>query len=171
MDADKGALEIRTKKVSGGGICAALCMVLLYLSTVLPAKAAILFATSIVMGICILRYKSLTAFLTYFAVSALGLFLAPKCAGYYIVLFGIYPLLKLYIERIKNIIVEYIIKFVVWNIHLTGLYIVLNALGQGALLNIATFWIWLCGIVLMLIYDLVFGIVINAFYSTYSKYL
>lgn len=164
-------MEIKTNKISGGGICAALCMVFLYLSTILPAKAAFLFASSIVMGICILRYKTLTAFLTYFAVSALGLFLAPKCAGYYIVLFGIYPVFKLYIEKIKNITIEYMLKFMIWNIHLTGLYIVLNALGQGTLLNIATFWIWLCGISLMVIYDLVFGIVINAFYSTYSKYL
>ena len=144
---------------------------LLYLSTILPAKAALLFASSVVMGVCILRYRSLVAFVTYFAVSVLGLFLAPKCAGYYIVLFGIYPLLKLYIEKIRNIVIEYAIKFIVWNIHLVGLYVVLNALGQGSLLNIATFWIWICGIILMLIYDLVFGIVINAFYSTYSKYL
>ena len=123
------------------------------------------------MGVCILRYRSLVAFVTYFAVSVLGLFLAPKCAGYYIVLFGIYPLLKLYIEKVRNIAIEYVLKFIIWNIHLAGLYVVLNALGQGSLLNIATFWIWLCGIVLMVIYDLVFGIVINAFYSTYSKYL
>jgi len=171
LDADKGALKIKTNKVSGGGICAALCTVLLYMSTILPAKVAFLFATSIVMGICILRYKSLAAFLTYFAASAISLFLAPKCAGYYIVLFGIYPIFKLYIERIGNIYAEYVVKFVIWNIHLTGLYIVLNALGQGELLNIATVWMWICGIVLMVIYDLVFGIVINAFYSTYSKYL
>ncbi len=164
-------MVIKTNRISGGGICAALCLVIIYLSTILPAKAALLFASSIVMGVCILRYKTMTSFITYFAVSVVGLFLAPRCIGYFIVLFGIYPLLKLHIERIKNIVIEYIIKFFVWNIHLVGLYIVLSALGQGTILNIATFWIWLCAIALMVIYDLVFGIVINAFYSTYSKYL
>lgn len=123
------------------------------------------------MGVCILRYKAPTAFTTYFVVSILGLFLAPKCAGYYIVLFGIYPLIKLFIERIRNIVIEYIIKFAVWNVNIYGMYIFLNALGQGSLFDLGTFWIWLCAIAVMLIYDLLFGIFINAFYSTYSKYL
>ena len=144
---------------------------MLYATAFIPAKIAFLFASSIIMGICILRYRSLVAFTTYFTVSILGFFLVPKYAGYYIVLFGIYPLVKLYIEKIKNIVIEYIIKFLVWNIHLSGMYIVLNALGQGALFNLTTFWIWICAVVLMLIYDLLFGIFINAFYSTYSKYL
>ncbi len=164
---------MKRNAVSGGGICAALCIALLFAATYLPAKIAFVFATSIVMGICILRYRTKTALISYIAVSVISLFLVPnKVVGFaYIVIFGIYPIIKLYIEKIRNIITEYILKAIVWNIHIFFSYVVLVALGQNTLFNIGQFWIWLCVMVVFLAYDLVFGIVINSFYRTYSKYL
>lgn len=164
---------MKSNKLAGGGICAALCLVLLFMGSYLPAKIAFLFASSVVMGICILRYRGLAAFTTYFAVFMISVFAVPNklLAWSYASVFGIYPLLKLYIERINKIVWEYIVKFFVWNIHLFGMYIILSAFGQNSLFDIGTVWIWLCGIVLMLAYDLVYGIFINAFYKTYYKYL
>lgn len=169
----KVVITIKTNKVAGGGVCAALCVVLLLVASFIPAKIAFLFAASVVMGICILRYKGPTAFSVYFAVSLLSVFVLPNklIAWAYLSVFGIYPLFKLYIEKINNITLEYIVKFIVWNIHLFGVYIILSALGQNSLFDMGTFWVWISGIILMLAYDLVFGIFINAFYKTYYKFL
>lgn len=164
---------MKTSKLAGGGFCTALCLVMLFAASFVPAKIAFLFAASIVMGICILRYKGLTAFTSYFAVSLLSIFFLPNklMAWMYVAVFGIYPLFKLYIERINNIAVEYIVKFFIWNLHLFAIYIILSAMGQNSLFDIGTLWMWLCGIVLMLAFDLVYGIFINGFYKTYYKFL
>ncbi len=164
---------MKTRRLSGGGICAALCVVLLFAASYLPAKIAFLIAASIVMGICLIRYKGLTAFMVYLSVSLLCIFIVPNklLSWLFVSVIGIYPLLKYYIEQIKNIALEYIIKFIVWNLHLFFVYIVLAALGQNELYNIATFWMWLVGIFLMFLFDLMYGIFINAFYKTYYKFL
>ena len=130
---------MKSNKLAGGGICAALCLVLLFIGSYLPAKIAFLFASSVVMGICILRYRGLAAFTTYFAVFMISVFAVPNklLAWSYASVFGIYPLLKLYIERINKIVWEYIVKFFVWNIHLFGMYIILSAFGQTAFLTLA----------------------------------
>ena len=148
-------------------------MVLLFIASYIPAKIVFLVSTSIVMGVCLLRYKGATAFCVYFVASVLCVFIVPNklIAWLFVTIFGIYPLIKFYIERIRNIIVEYILKFIVWNIHLFLIYIVLSALGQNSLYNIASFWFWISGIFLMLVFDLLYGIFINAFYKTYYKFL
>ena len=159
--------------VAGGGVCAALCLALLFGASYLPAKLAFVFATSIVMGICILRYKTMPAITTYLAVSVISVFVVPNklVAFAYIVICGIYPIVKLYIEKIRNIVLEYILKFISWNIHIFFLYIVLAAMGQNSVFNVGRFWVWVCMILVFLAYDLVFGIVINSFYRTYYKFL
>ncbi len=164
---------IKSHKLSGGGICAALCIVFLFIASYIPAKVVLLIASSIVMGICLLRYKGRVAFCVYAVVTALCIFIIPNklMAWMYVAVFGIYPLLKFYIEKIKNIVFEYAIKFILWNIHLFLLYIVFSALGQNALYNIATFWFWLLGIFLMLVFDLLYGVFISAFFRTYYKFL
>ena len=164
---------IKTHKLSGGGICAALCIVLLFAASYIPAKIAFMISASIVMGICLLRYKGPTAALVYVTVSILGIFIIPNklVAWMYVIVIGIYPIIKYYIEKFKNIIVEYVLKFIVWNIHLFFLYIILSALGQNDIYNVATFWMWIFGVFFMFLFDLLYGIFINAFYKTYYKFL
>lgn len=165
---------MKTHKVAGGGICAAMCMVMLFAASFIPnVKIAFMFASSIVVGICILRYKTAAAVVLYMAVSLLSLFIIPNkfISLAFAAIFGIYPILKLYIEKLKNITAEYIIKFVVWNIQLVAMYIILKALGQDSFWDFGMFVLWIAGIFLLCFYDFAFGIVINAFYKTYSKYL
>lgn len=113
--------------------------------------------------------------MTYISVSVISLLIIPKAnlivSLAYTSVFGIYPIVKLYIEKIKNMKIEYIIKFLIWNIHLFLVYVILSAFGQNSLFDLGTFWVWLGGMGLMLAYDLIFGIFINGFYRTYSKFL
>lgn len=155
-------------------MCAALCVIMLFLASFIPnLKLAFLFASSVVLGICILRYKLTCALVCYIAASAVALFVLPnKFIGMaFFVLFGNYPIVKLYIERIRNIVIEYILKFFAANIYLFAIYVVLKALGEEAFFDFNTAILYIAGIVLLLFYDLVFGFVINAFYKSYYKYL
>ena len=167
-------ITIKTNKLTGGGITCALCVVMLFLGSFIPnLKLAFLFATSIIMAICLLKYHSITAVLCYIATSAVSVFLLPNkfVALAFFVLFGNYPIVKLFIERIKNITFEYILKFFVANIYLFLIYIVLKALGEAAFFDFNLAVLYVAGLVLLLFYDLAFGFVINAFYKSYYKYL
>ena len=159
--------------VAGGGLCAALCVALLFGASYLPVKLAFVFASSIVMGICILRYKTFPSIIAYLVTSLISVFVVPNklVAFSFVVIFGIYPIVKLHIEKIRNIALEYVIKFVSWNVQIFFMYIVLAAMGQNSLFNVGRFWIWACMILIFLAYDLIFGIVINSFYRTYYKFL
>ena len=167
-------VKIKTNKIAGGGVCSALCIVMLILASFLPnLKFAFLFASSIIVGICLLKYKFLSALICYIAASVLSVFILPNkfIALAFFVLFGNYPVIKLYIERIKNIVTEYIIKFFAANVYLFAIYIVLKALGESSFFDFNLLILYIAGIVLLLFYDLVFGFVINAFYKSYYKYL
>ena len=170
----KGVITIKTNKLTGGGITCALCLVMLFLASFVPnLKLAFLFASSVIMAICLLKYRTLTALLCYIASSLVAVFILPnKFIGLaFFALFGNYPIIKLYIERIKNISREYILKFAAANIYLFFIYVVLKALGEAAFFDFNLMVLYLAGIVLLLFYDLAFGFVINAFYKSYYKYL
>ena len=165
---------MKTNKLAGGGICAALCVVFILLASFLPTlKLTFLFASSIVMAICLLRYKFTVYLATFIAVSILSLFIIPNkfIPLAFFGLFGNYPAVKLWIERIKNISLEYVVKFVAANVYLFIIYVVLKALGEASFFDFNITVLYIAGIVLMLFYDLAFGYVINSFYKTYYKYL
>ena len=175
MAADrKVVIAIKTGKITGGGLSAALCLILLFGASYVPnLKFAFLFASSIVMGICLLKYKLSASLVCYIASSALALFILPNkfIALAFIVLFGNYPIVKLYIERIRKIFLEYFLKFIFANIYLFLFYVALKALGEQAFFDFSIYILYACGIVLLLFYDLVFAFVISAFCKSYYKYL
>lgn len=165
---------IKANRLTGGGICAALCVIMLILGSVIPnLKLAFLFASSLVIGICLLRYKLSAVTICYVSSSVISVFLLPDkfIAMAFLILFGNFPIIKLYIEKIKNIYIEYVLKFVVSNIYLVAFYVVLKALDAVAVFDFSIYILYFVGLTLLLFYDLVFGFVINAFYKSYYKYL
>lgn len=63
--------------------------------------------------------------LTYIVTAALSLIFAePEAKFMYALLFGYYPVLKAYIERIKNRAVQYIVKFAVFNAAVLAVYFI-----------------------------------------------
>lgn len=167
-------ITIKTNKITGGGICAALCVIMLLLSSYVPnLKLAFLFASSLIIGICILRYRLAASIMCYIAASAISIFILPnKFIGLaFLGVFGNYPIIKLYIEKAKNLVIEYIAKFVVANIYLVAIYIILTALNSYEIFDFNIYILYFAGVGLLLFYDLAFSFVINAFYKSYYKYL
>lgn len=106
-------------KVSLGGIVAALSIVLMFLTSVLPfGTFAFPMISGILLCVIVIEINYPWAFATYFAVSALSfLILADKEAAlYYAAFFGIYPIIKSFIERLRLKPLQYLIKYGFFNI-------------------------------------------------------
>ncbi len=106
-------------KVSLGGIIGALSLVLMLLTSIIPFGTFAFPALAGMMLVCIVIELGYSwAFIVYAVVSALSiLFLTDKEAGlYYIVFLGFYPIIKGIIEKLKSRVLQYIVKYAVFNI-------------------------------------------------------
>lgn len=153
-------------------MCTALSVIFLLVANFLPVRVALLFISSIIIGVCILKYQSTTAIITFFATGIISFFLVENklLSLAYVIIFGNYPILKLYIEKIRNLVVEYILKVILWAIELFGAYIVFCAFGYNDILNQALVWYCVAGVIIFFAYDLLFGMFINGFFKTYGKF-
>ena len=62
---------------------------------------------------------------TYIVTAALSLIFAePEAKFMYVLLFGYYPVLKAYIERIESKVLQYVIKFAVFNAAVLAVYFI-----------------------------------------------
>ncbi len=105
-------------KVSLGGIISALSLTLMFLTGFMPFLVYLIPAlTGAILLIVYVEINARWAFFTYVSVAVLCLFITPdKEAGFlYIILLGYYPLIKMYIEKISNIVLEWIIKLGIYN--------------------------------------------------------
>lgn len=126
-------------QVALGGLSAALCLVIM-LGTVLVPFAT--YASPALAGIILipiaLELGLSVAGITYAAVSFLSLLIIPdrEAALMFIVFFGYYPILKFKLDRIHFSLLRIIIKLVIFNISiLLGYFIVIYLFGLSYLLD------------------------------------
>lgn len=123
------------KKAAYGGLYTALTIILLYLSFILPtSKLTILTLVSAVIPLSILTTgvkNTLIVFLSSFAVSFfIGL---REMSLLYISFFGIYGIIKYYIEKVTKVILEVFLKLLFFNISLSMILFII----KSALINIS----------------------------------
>ncbi len=105
-------------RVALGGVLAALSLLLLYISAVMPTGALGMVAVAgLVPAAAVVSGGLATGFLCYAAAGLLGLFLLPNkgCAVLYLLFFGLYPMVKSLIERLRRLGAEYALKLVFFN--------------------------------------------------------
>lgn len=105
-------------KVALGGIISSLCLLCMFLTGIFPVLYITLpMIAGILMMIMAIEINSGWAFLTFSATGILALFITfdKEAALLYIMLFGHYPIIKKYIDSIKNKILRIIIKLVIFN--------------------------------------------------------
>ncbi len=109
------------------------------------------------------------------------IFAEPEAKLMYILVFGYYPILKVYLERIKNKALQFIIKFAVFNISIASVYLLFAGLagidmaefteygtyGLIGLILLANFAFWLYDKVLVRLTN----IYLFKFHGTISKML
>lgn len=149
----------RSKVISYGGISTALSLIILYLTNVIPVnKMFLLGLSSCLMVLTILLIDLKSTFIVYVATSLLTFILNPNkgVAILYIVLFGLYPFIKHFVERKRNIPIELLLKLLYFNVAMLLSYVVYSKLFVDIVaINLSMYLLLLVLQVLFIIYDFV----------------
>ncbi|WP_102398890.1 hypothetical protein [Haloimpatiens massiliensis] len=108
-----------------GGLFAALSILLIYLSTIIYTnRLFFLGAASLIIPLCILMLDIKYALLVYLVSSIVSLWLlGPRgTVVAYTLFFGIYGIIKFYIEKLRNMPLEIVLKLLTFNIFLIAVY-------------------------------------------------
>ena len=98
-----------------------------------------------------------------------------EAAAMFVLFFGYYPILKSVLERIRLRVVEYLLKFIIFNVAIVASYlIIINVLGISEILEefgeLGKYGVWIMlgmGNVVFLLYD----ITITRLISIYTRWL
>ncbi len=105
-------------RVALGGIVSSLCLLCMFLAGIMPMFYLILPMVAGILLMIIAEEVSLSwAWLTYIAVGILSLFITAdkESALVFIMIFGHFPIIRLYLEKLKLKILRWLIKLVIFN--------------------------------------------------------
>lgn len=154
-----------TKKIALNGILGALAVICILLASVLPTNRLSFYAlSSFFIAVSIIETGARSGWVFYVATSLLALIIVPDKLGIvpYAVFFGLYGLVKYYMEKLDKIVIEYVLKFIYFNICM-GLAILTIRSFFGYALEVKLPW-WLLIValeVVFFIYDFVYTLFIH----------
>ncbi len=108
----------KTKRLALNGILGALAVICLLLANILPTNRISLYAlSSFFISISIIENGIKAGWIFYGATCLLSFIVVPDKLGIvpYVIFFGLYGIVKFYIERLNRLVLEYILKFVYFN--------------------------------------------------------
>lgn len=117
------------KRIALSGILGALAIVCLFLAAYLPAGRLGFYAvSSFLCAIIIIEFGGGAGWAFYAATSLLSLMLVPDKLGIvpYIMFFGIYAIIKYYIEKLDKILSEVLLKLAFFNVCLGLAYLLVR---------------------------------------------
>lgn len=115
----------QSSKTALGGIVSALSVVLMLLTAIIPFMS---YALPLVAGalliLMVIEINKRWAFIVYVAVSLLAIFVVPdkEAAVFYVAFFGYYPIIKSSLEKHLPRVIEWIVKFVIFNAAVLAAY-------------------------------------------------
>ncbi len=150
-------------KVSLGGVIAALSLVLMLLCSVIPfGTFAFPAFAGILLTVIVINLGYGWAFAVYFVTAVLSFLLVTdkEAALYYTAFFGFYPIVKSLIERLRSKVVQYVIKYVIFNVCMIAAFLIGTFLLSVPKESFNLFGVYLPGVflaignVFFIIYDL-----------------
>lgn len=117
-----------SKQIALGGLSAALCIVIMMTTALIPFATYALPALAGILLIPIaVEFGISTAWITYSAVSLLSILMVPdrETALMFIAFFGYYPFLKLKLDTVKLRLVRIFLKLAIFNITISASYMAL----------------------------------------------
>lgn len=162
-----------------GGIASALCLLLMLLTIIPIATYTMPALAGMVLIVVVIENGYSTAWMVYAAVAFLSLFICPdkEAAMLFVGFFGYYPVLKGKLEKIRVRTVEYVIKFVVFNVAMIANYLIIIYLFgiQGVLEEVgplgqySVLLLLALGNVVFFIYDVALSRIITAYREVLRK--
>lgn len=164
----------KSSQVALCGMIASLCVIFMFLTGVFPFMTyAIPALAGILMIAIVVECGAKWALLVYLAVSFLSVIVTPDrtAALMFIAFFGFYPILKSYIEQTKSRVVEYLVKFGIFNVCVVGAYLVVIYIFRldqileefGMFGQYSVLALWLLGNITFFVYDIATTRLISAY--------
>ena len=178
---------MKAKDIALGGILVALTTIVLYSTSIIPISTlAILTIASALIPVCIIRSNIQTSIFVYISSSLIAFFLVPINISFlYFIFFGVYGIIKYFIERIRKEKLEIVLKVVFFNIaFIIGFIIMQNVLGINIIAGlevlmsrffdtsartIATIILWIVAQPIFLIYDYAMTMIITFYMERIHK--
>lgn len=145
-------------KVAYPAILGALALVLIYIGSVAPSgNVGIVAVAGLLPSAAVISVGLQAGFLCWAGVSILAFLLIPDkfCVLLFGALFGLYPMIKSLVERLRRRPVEYLLKLVFFNLAFTVIYFAMRAALLASLPEMfsAVWLLYLVGNVVFLMYD------------------
>ncbi|MBB6623961.1 hypothetical protein H7E67_11030 [Clostridium gasigenes] len=162
---------MKAKDLTLGGILIALTLVILYSSSILPISTlTILTLASCLIPICIIRSSVKTGFLVYIGSTTLGFFIIPiNIIVYYGLFFGVYGIIKYYIERLRKLPLEIILKLIIFNIIFIISFTVATLFLGNVVINIPLWLLWLLAQPTFIVFDYALTLIIGYYLNRFHK--
>lgn len=162
---------MKAKDLTLGGILIALTLVILYSSSILPISTlTILTLASCLIPICIIRSSVKTGFLVYIGSTTLGFFIIPiNIIVYYGLFFGVYGIIKYYIERLRKLYLEIILKLIIFNIIFIIIFTVATLFLGNVVINIPLWLLWLLAQPTFIVFDYALTLIIGYYLNRFHK--
>ena len=112
---------------SVGGVVAALSIVLMFLTAVIPSMTyALPAAAGVLLSVIVIEIDKKTALGVYAVVSLLSILLVAdkEAAVMYIMFFGYYPILKAVFESKLSLVLSWVFKFIVFNVSMVAAFLI-----------------------------------------------
>ena len=165
----------KSKKISLGAITTMISVVLMYATSILPtAKLFLLSLSSFLIAILIIEAGKSTAMISFIATSILSFILIPNKLILipFILFLGYYPIVKLYIESIDNLLVEWVLKIIVFNVAMCVNYILfINVFAKNLVIPLAIGFVVLGLQIVFIVYDYIFSMFIHYYNNKLRKYV
>jgi hypothetical protein len=164
----------RTKMVALGGILLSMSLVTLFLASFIPGAELSLYAlSSLYVAIIIIETKAKNGWIFYVASCLLAFLIIPNKLVLlpYVLFFGLYGVVKYYIEKIGKQAIEIVLKLVfftfVWGIG--TLFFRELLLGNIELPNLPVLVLIIGALIMFLVYDYLFTLMIGFYQKRFPK--
>ena len=165
----------KSKQISFGAMITILSIILMYMTSFVPtAKIFLVSLSSFLTAVLIIEVGVSTALLSFLSTSILGIILIPNKLLLipYITFLGYYGVIKLYIERLDKLILEWIINIVIFNAALYINYILLISVFSEKLKLPFSIILVILGLqILFIIYDYTFSMFIQYYRDRIRRYI
>lgn len=154
---------MKAKEITLSAILVALTNIILYLNFLLPISTiSILTLASLLIPIALIKGSIKSAFLVYIASSIIGFFILPiNIILLYILFFGIYGIVKYYIEKLNKLYLEIFFKMIFFNISLFISIFIFKSFIAIEITKLPLWLLWIIAQPIFLIFDYALTLLIS----------
>ena len=165
----------KSKSITLGSFITIISIISMYATSILPtAKIFLVSLPSFLIAIIIIESGKRMAMISFISTSLLAFILIPNkfILIPFVSFLGYYPIVKLYIENINNLFIEWTLKMIIFNIVMYLNYIVFTIVLAQKLENSLSIVFITFGLqIVFIIYDFVFSMFIQYYNNKLRKYV